>query len=889
MSLKPASIYFALLIASGLVNEPIRVEGTRIRLHPNEEPESDQIYNNYRMLRADPNLYYLKSAGLLEDQDIGAEMLEDERGPDGKFLKGNFMFNSSEFLRKEATIKWFIPYEERQALQVYDDPHDMDLAMGSQVDREFCGLHLDYMLHQIKKHHTNLINTTESSIFNIMNSFSSPTLGLSLGNHVFPGDYQSCIGTKLNVIKHELDRVNRSLSDRYFAVANGNDYNYEKSSFIPDIIRHNVGPFVGFPRERKRVSLHKVRDRLQALPMRYCFISIRWPEWSNSSFYRRNFALRTAACLPKTCDSTSLNYHADKIKQLADTQMTDYQSGYYIEQLYCLPDEKSELRNPFNYTNTTAFIVFNLIWLSLVVISTMIYAYMSKDISRKLNFETHQYELSTWEENSWWLFLSSWCLQKNLRNFLVAKRGQTTKLSKSSGGNKRGSISALEKLKTFRLNFEPLEGFKVVSSLSVIASHACTVTFGAAWNVKQGHTLISNSWLAMMNVVCPAVVDNFFVVTGIITARILFQTSHTTLCKPIFWLKFIVYRYVRIIPLYLFVHWFLQSTFRFIGSGPFWDYGTSHSAWSKVCRDESMWTILLPSANFKSPAAHCNGVGWYIANDFQFSLVTPIFIILLLKKPLVGYMTIIGSSLAIMVNHVNYYYHADQDPRGVFEWSQMSLTRVLDDTTAGYVYPQYRVLAYLIGLAAGHVLHRYEIGEIKQWPRSFQLYGKVFFFASTYLLCFTPYITSIINLDDQETVRLLASIFSGLLHGLTAITAAVFILLLCTGYLPYFSYLYSMSFLKPLANISLSILLIHIPIQFYHVQTLRSLPELSSYHFITTTFIWAIEAYLVAMAVHVLYELPLRKFLIKLVLNLLAYSQSEDNSENQSELKVKSS
>lgn len=853
---------------------PDAADCTRIRLGYSDEPQSAEVYNNFRMLYASQNLYFLKSAGLLNQSKLDPHLLEDKKGPNGHFMRGNFTFNSSERHRKVASVNWFTSLEDRVSMQIYDDPLDRDLATGPQVNQELCGLHLNYMLHLIRKHLINYSNSSELSIFQMMGTFGQPGLALEEGNYIFPGNYERCLKTRLNVMRSELAKVDKQAAEKYFRnrinIAAGTKTNTNRLALMLKTIFTYLGPFIGYPIDNQFVSMDKYVGEIHTLPTRYCIMSLRWPQWTNSSFYRRSFALRTGACLPESCDSNSLKLYHDTIKQLADFKMTNYFSGYYIDQLYCLPDEKSKLRNPFSYTSTSLFIAFNGIWFLLTLIATTI-KFASKQKRKQIKSkEVSPDELNT--DSLWWTYLSSWCLTKNIQEFLAAKRGR---MEESANNEKANSQNGLIGNK---VDLEPLEGFKVVSAMSTITSHACMMGMAAVWNQFHSQYILSESWLAMVSIVFPAVVDNFFVVTGIVMGKILFQTPKKVLMAPSFWIKFVFYRYLRIVPLYLFIHWFLKSYFRFIGSGPFWDYGTSHTAWSKVCQDESFWTVILPTVNFKSPAATCNSVGWYLANDIQFSIITPIVIILYLKKPIMGHLTILSAVILLMANHVRYYYNLNADSRGFLENSVMTLSIVTDDATDGYVNPQYRCLSYLIGLAAGYVLVEYERGAIRRWPRWFIFYGKGFFYFILYMLCFIPFITTILPFDNKPLIRWLAALLSGTLHGITSFAAAFFTLLLCTGYMPSIAHLYSMPIFRPLANTSLSIVLVHMPLLFYHSQSLRDLPELSSYHIITKTSTWIIESYLIAIAVHVLYEQPLRKFLIKLMINL--FSSAKNSKSN---------
>lgn len=853
-----------------------KVECTRVRLYLEDEPTSDQVYNTYRLAFSDMSSFHLKKAKVIE---VDHRYLEDKLDSNGQFEKANLNFNSSEYIRKAGVVKWFVPLDERTALHIYDDPKEQELASGQQVDQEMCGLHLDYMLYLIENYARNIANTTELSIFTTMSSYDSPRLGIIGGNNIWVGDYNTCIWNKLNVVRSELNKIDEKKAEKFFKskMSEARQQLEDDERLVKKSMRwiqRYLGPFVGFVTDEENELYIKNADKLHMLSMRYCLARIRYPEWVNSSHYVRNFVLNSAACLPETCDSSSLRFHGDKIKQLINFWMAEYQSGFYISSLYCLPDEKSSFRSPTGYMTTVAFIIFIFIWFSLVIVATYT---KHKKLDKENNIKQHT-DQKDGQKISSDQYLDCWCLIRNFGDLFQGKRIKEVEKIQIKPSYQASSLSENTQTSNNQVNLDPLEGFKVLSSLSVITSHAAMVIVAASWNPNYGHYFMSKSWIASISTICPSVVDNFFVVTGIISAYFLLQTPRKTLFTVGFWLKFFVYRYIRIVPLYLLVHWFLQSAFRFIGSGPFWDYGTSFTGWSKMCQDESWWSVLMLQASFKSPAAHCNGVGWYLANDLQCSLLTPLIILIYLKKPILGHLTVALGAMTAMTLHVRYYLNLDKDTRGALEGSMMILTRVTDDATDGYVNPQYRCIAYLIGLSAGLVLHSYEKGSIRRWPKSFVSYGKLYVYIFLYLLIFLPFLTTLLPMDNQDLIHILGSILGGTIHGATSIAMAILLLLLCTNQMPYASYLLSFEFFRPLANASLSTLVVHIPLIFYHTQSMTSLSELTPYSSWRIDIMWILESFILSLVVHVLFEVPLRRFLIKLILRLVEGKQKTSRS-----------
>lgn len=843
------------------------VEATRRRFPGTSEPNNRYLHlANRAIMMADSNLYHFERGNVTlreEDLPIGRAVFTDPKLSEvpGMYEQPNFKPNASIWIKQALDLKWFVPISEMGALHVYDDPEDKQLAKGRQVNQQLCGLHLDYLIYLVDRHLKDFDHTTDLNSFVIMNSFGVPSLGLNQGNVIFAGDYSSCLASNLLITKNELAEMlnNSREAEHYFrdrikekVQAKRQEITFHEGLF--EFLGNNLGPLLGFARPRYRLNIEKYQDEVHSLPMRYCMAGLRWPTWPNSTYHRRNHNLRLATCLPESCDSDSLIEHEDKIKRLINFQMTNYFSNYYIENLYCLPDNTSPSRSIFSSKSAIAFLAFNLCWLCLTILASF------RSSSKAKNSTRRQTPINTSDQLRQGSFLSSWNVRVNLLKFLRPTRTNLITIGKKN----------FRKRDSNEVDLERLDLVKFFSSLFIITAHACMLGFGNInENAHEGHKMLSNSIWSPVNIICPASVDIFFVMTGVITMKTLMSLSRKALNSFPFWLQFFVYRYIRIIPLYLTVQLFLRTTFRFIGSGPFWDYGTSHTAWSHLCQTESLWEVLVPRANFKSPFQHCNHVGWYLANDLQFTLLTPFVVLAYITKPLFGHFIVYGSFVAVMINHIKYYLDNMIDHRSMLEWSFMTITNVSDDYVQGYVNPKYRCLAHLIGLSGGYILYRYERGDIKKWPIWFLHLSKGYLVLYIYFVCTLTSSSSLVNLENEEIapqIKWIAAIVAGGLHGLTSIAVTLFILLYTTNQLEILSFTSNRLFnrlIKPLANAALSIMLVHLPLQYYHTQKLRHLEELSSYRFFVNNLIWTLESIALASIVHILYELPMRRLAVK--------------------------
>jgi peptidoglycan/LPS O-acetylase OafA/YrhL len=93
-------------------------------------------------------------------------------------------------------------------------------------------------------------------------------------------------------------------------------------------------------------------------------------------------------------------------------------------------------------------------------------------------------------------------------------------------------------------------------------------------------------------------------------------------------LKSIVYRIVRFLPVLLFLVLLHATWITRFEDGPYWDKFTMYERQS--CR-KNMWTNLLLINNYVSGDMKCMIHTWYIATDFQLGIIGTGLLLLILK------------------------------------------------------------------------------------------------------------------------------------------------------------------------------------------------------------------------------------------------------------------
>ena len=113
---------------------------------------------------------------------------------------------------------------------------------------------------------------------------------------------------------------------------------------------------------------------------------------------------------------------------------------------------------------------------------------------------------------------------------------------------------------------------------------------------------------------------------------------------------------------------------------------------------EKWWyTNLLYINNlvpWKDRGEACLGQGWYLANDMQFFILAPIFIVLLYRKPLTGVLVTAGAIVCSAVTSAVITDHYNLGPATVADGNQ-------DEFWLMYNKPWIRITPYLVGIMGG--------------------------------------------------------------------------------------------------------------------------------------------------------------------------------------------
>jgi peptidoglycan/LPS O-acetylase OafA/YrhL len=196
-------------------------------------------------------------------------------------------------------------------------------------------------------------------------------------------------------------------------------------------------------------------------------------------------------------------------------------------------------------------------------------------------------------------------------------------------------------------------------------------------------------------------VDSFFFIGATLLSYITLKELDKTMGGNIqFWIMYYVHRYIRLTGVYALVIGITATLLKFFAGGP---YSTIVQSEIDNCKNY-WWTNILYINNFKNVADSppmCMPVSWYLANDMQFFIISPLVLYPLWKYPKIGFPAgilwlVFGTIVPMVIVYINDF------PLSVSFMTYQSLDYFFDF----YVTPWCRFQPYISGLLFGWILHR---------------------------------------------------------------------------------------------------------------------------------------------------------------------------------------
>ncbi|XP_066920656.1 nose resistant to fluoxetine protein 6-like [Clytia hemisphaerica] len=284
------------------------------------------------------------------------------------------------------------------------------------------------------------------------------------------------------------------------------------------------------------------------------------------------------------------------------------------------------------------------------------------------------------------------------------------------------NISALMSTRMPKGAIGSINGIKVISMFWVIVGHAYAnmnnSQVGNYFKIKD--VIHRYASLVIMNAY-PAV-DTFWLVGGLLVGYLSLKRLDKTGGR-LDLLMFYLHRFLRVTPLFMFILLFKYNVIPVIIQNDLLGILDDPTGGQKGCQ-RYWWTNFLYISNFypKSFWRMCHPISWYLANDMQFYILSPVFLysIYHLEKKLANsrwkywsgaFVIFIGVFMCFCVTVALIDYndypamHAAYQLRWILKPNPRANVR-LDPQDETYDKPYTRIAPYLIGILIGYMFSR---------------------------------------------------------------------------------------------------------------------------------------------------------------------------------------
>lgn len=528
----------------------------------------------------------------------------------------------------------------------------------------------------------------------------------------------------------------------------------------------------------------------------------------------QKLSITLGVCMPESCTSTDLvNFLkgvANLTKDLNSTAFSISNQGI-LSQLFgvsdtCYKNGKKEFLSGAS-TGSRVMVVISIILASLCLCGSAIdvlLKYLSK-YRPKIPYEAVQSEIET-ERNPYSSVFPEKTSDKSSVNF-----SSSYDLSENALVKFFLCFSMIRNLHTlFDTNIPDnsitsIHGLRVISITWVMLGHSLIfglpyyddIVIAISWTNQYLFQAIDNAMVS---------VDTFFLLSGLLVAYLSMKRYKKAGNLSLF--HFYIHRYLRLTPSYIYATFFYAYLFPLLSDGPLWYTQNEDSIPIKSCV-KYWWTNLLYINNFYPELANmCLNWSWYLSNDMQFYVVSPIILYVMHRFQLRGTLIINGIIIILcMIANGLLIDHYDGNPliSSLFTSlsSSNSMPGYLSYTQNIYMKPYARIISYAVGLILGFLLFKeYKFFTKKKYVKN--IAGWAISIAVALAVVYGPYSTTKHTWSKAEIITY------GVSFRFVWCLAVGWVIYAChNGYGGYVNSILSWKTFIPLSRLSYSTYLVH--------------------------------------------------------------------------------
>ncbi|XP_060080527.1 O-acyltransferase like protein-like [Ylistrum balloti] len=338
-------------------------------------------------------------------------------------------------------------------------------------------------------------------------------------------------------------------------------------------------------------------------------------------------------------------------------------------------------------------------------------------------------------------------------------------------------------------------------------------------------------------------VDTFFTLSGLLVSY-LFMKEMKRERGRINWFMFYFHRFWRLTPPYMLVMMIDIALFRYFGDGPTW---TPFGFEIDFCKD-SWWTNLIYLNNFLKVDKQCFAWSWYLANDMQFYVISPLLLVpLYFSKKIGGFvcaMFLLGVTITPAVISAHYQLPSSQ-------FTLIPSPHAANYFPEYYIKPYCRMGPYIVGILTGYIL--YKTGNKYKISKPLNLLIWAFVAALACVVLYGTYQES----NGHPMSVSIAAMYNALHKSLWGVCVSWVVFACVTGNGGYVNTLLSWSPFVPLGRLTYCAYLVHPIIMAAYYKMLRQGVYATDFSIIYLFFGHLVLSYMVAFVVSLAFESPM--------------------------------
>ncbi|GFU13151.1 o-acyltransferase like protein [Nephila pilipes] len=373
--------------------------------------------------------------------------------------------------------------------------------------------------------------------------------------------------------------------------------------------------------------------------------------------------------------------------------------------------------------------------------------------------------------------------------------------------------------KLFRIpsNDDPLSclyGMRLFSTFVVVCIH-CIAAYTFA-SKSMEHLSYFNEWYGQILVNSHSIISGFFVLGGFLNAYSFFVIYEKTNGKIPYFLYYLN-RFRRITPLHMLMLGFFTTLYSYTGSGPLWPTFTTNP----LCRD-TWWSNVLYISNWWSVYEQCLPWTWYIVIDMQLYIISPLFLIPLMKRQKLGYFlvgaAIFGGCLATLLLTLHYNLASgisrmESPTEEIF----ITLHRFWEYFDLLYAQPYTRISSYLVGSLVAFYVYKRRTNNTGKNSTLTLLFGWIVAIVMMGVCFFALY-------GGQSSTRQIA-VYNAVKEIFFSCGFGWIIYVCVTGQAGFLNTFFSWKYFVPFSRVSYCVNLIHVSLILRHYLTSVKLEE----------------------------------------------------------------